>query len=179
MTRRGQTTIDFAVGASIFLLSVAFILAFVPGMLEPFGTSLQEETVSADRIATQISNDLLTAGDRPHLLDRTCTVAFFDSAADDSACAFDNTQTLGDRFGLESRQHLNVQIVGQDTDGDGTPERLCADADGHVDEETQVGTCASPFEVGETVPNETGSVVVARRAVSVDGVRGTLLVRMW
>jgi hypothetical protein len=178
MSRRGQTTIDFAVGASIFLLSVAFILAFVPGMLEPFGTSLQEETVSADRIATQISNDLLAAGDRPHLLDRTCTVAFFDSAADDSACAFDNSQALEDRFGLESRQHLNVQLVGQDTDGDGTPELLCAATDGHVDEVTEV-TCASRFEVGETVPDETGSVVVARRVVSVDGVRGTLLVRMW
>ena len=33
---RGQTTLDFAIGVSVFLIVVAFVLAFVPGMVQPF-----------------------------------------------------------------------------------------------------------------------------------------------
>jgi len=32
MSERGQTVLDFAIGVSVFLIVVAFVLAFVPGV---------------------------------------------------------------------------------------------------------------------------------------------------
>jgi len=34
--RRAQTTIDFAIGISVFLIVVAFVVAFVPTVFTPF-----------------------------------------------------------------------------------------------------------------------------------------------
>jgi len=81
-TDRGQTTLDFAVGVSVFLLTAIFVLTFVPGMLEPFEESTQEEIAAADRIATDLVEETLASPDRPHLLDRECTVIFFESRQD-------------------------------------------------------------------------------------------------
>jgi quinol-cytochrome oxidoreductase complex cytochrome b subunit len=47
----GQTTLDFAVGVSVFRIVVAFVLAFVPTMLQPFDGSSQGETALTDRLA--------------------------------------------------------------------------------------------------------------------------------
>jgi hypothetical protein len=80
---RGQTTLDFAVGVSVFLIVVAFVLAFVPTMLQPFDGSSQEETALADRLAEQLSTGLLVEDvTRPYQLDRECTVIFFESRQD-------------------------------------------------------------------------------------------------
>jgi hypothetical protein len=79
---RGQTTLDFALGVSVFLLTAIFVLTFVPGMLEPFEESTQEELAAADRIATQLVEETLADPTEPHLLDRECTVIFFESRTD-------------------------------------------------------------------------------------------------
>jgi len=79
---RGQTTLDFAVGVSVFLLTAIFVLTFVPGMLEPFEEGTQEEISAADRIATELVEGTLASPDRPNLLDRECTVIFFESRED-------------------------------------------------------------------------------------------------
>lgn len=75
---RGQTTLDFAVGMSVFLLVVAFVLAFVPGMLQPFESGTQQETAAADRVADDLASGALVA-DRgtPFVLSRECLIGFF------------------------------------------------------------------------------------------------------
>jgi len=87
---RGQTTLDFALGVSVFLLTAIFVLTFVPGMLEPFEESTQEELSAADRIATDLVEETLASPDRPHLLDRECTVIFFESREDGNDPAGDD-----------------------------------------------------------------------------------------
>ncbi|MEF8840737.1 MAG: hypothetical protein V5A62_03805 [Haloarculaceae archaeon] len=104
-TDRGQTNLDFAVGASVFLLTAIFVLTFVPGMLEPFEESTQEEITAADRIATELVEETLASPDRPHLLDRECTVIFFESREDgydpggDDAENVDGDGTFSEPFG--------------------------------------------------------------------------------
>lgn len=93
---RGQTTLDFAIGVSLFLLVVIGVFTFVPGMLSPFEATAREETAGADRIATQLSTGMLGSYDRPYLLDRTCTVAFFESNPSDDPGGDDGENTDGD-----------------------------------------------------------------------------------
>jgi hypothetical protein len=91
---RGQTTLDFAVGVSIFLLTAIFVLTFVPGMLEPFEQSTQEEIAAADRIATDLVEGTLASPDNPHVLDRECTVIFFESREDGLDTAGDDEANI-------------------------------------------------------------------------------------
>lgn len=83
--RRGQTTLDFALGVTVFLLTVAFVFSFTPGMLEPFTASTQQETAASDRLADQLAQEMLVADPgEPYRLDRECTVIFFESRTDSS-----------------------------------------------------------------------------------------------
>lgn len=78
MRERGQTVLDFAVGVSVFLLVVAFVLTFIPGMVQPFQESTQQETAASDRLADQLASDLLAKNvSTPYVLDRGCVAAFF------------------------------------------------------------------------------------------------------
>lgn len=104
-TDRGQTTLDFAFGVSVFLLTAIFVLTFVPGMLEPFEEGTQEEISAADRIATDLVEEELASPDRPHLLDRECTAIFFESRDDgndpggDDDANVNGNGTFADPFG--------------------------------------------------------------------------------
>ena len=70
--------LDFAIGVSVFLVVVAFVLTFVPGMVQPFESSTQEQTAASDRLASQLATDMLvTDVAEPYLLDRGCAATFF------------------------------------------------------------------------------------------------------
>ncbi|WP_135826945.1 DUF7287 family protein [Halorussus ruber] len=185
---RAQTTLDFAIGMSVFLLTVAFVVSFLPGMFQPFEAGGGDEIVAADRVANQLSRSLLVRGPEPFMLDDSCTSQFFALAGSPTEssppdCRFEGT-TLQERLGLADDADVNVQLVGEDADGDGDPDLLCsdgdADGDGNIviDEEGDQ-SCATTFEAGETPPDESGSVVVTRRVVSIQHREATLLVRMW
>lgn len=161
--RRAQTTVDFTVGVSVFLLTIAFAFAFVPGMLHPFNSGT-DSTLVADRTATQLATDLLGSPSRPFVLNATCTAGFFDQLrggpSAPAGCRFDTTaSTVGDALGTGSATNLNVTMVNTTTD----------------DVATLNGT---RLAVGDDVPG-TGSVTVARRIVSVDGETYRLEVKEW
>lgn len=87
---RGQTTLDFAIGVSIFVVVVAFVLAFVPGMLQPFEASTQQETAAADRLAERLAGGMLVEDPRtPYVFDRGCLIGFFALENTDGAPAND------------------------------------------------------------------------------------------
>jgi len=179
---RAQTTLDFAIGMSVFLLAVAFVVSFLPGMFQPFEAGGGDEIVAADRVANQLSRSLLAGGPEPFILDGSCTSEFFALAgspaeASPPDCRFDGT-TLQERLGWADDANVNVQLVGEDADNDGDPDLLCDDGTGTIDE-TGDQSCATTFEAGETPPDESGSVVVTRRVVSIQHREATLLVRMW
>ncbi|MFB6123757.1 MAG: hypothetical protein ABEJ78_09905 [Haloferacaceae archaeon] len=171
---RAQTTIDYAIGTSVFLVTVAFVVAFVPGILQPFTGGTQEEVATVDRAAATLAQDLLGSPETPYLLNETCTEAFFNGT---TACGFDGGLSVRERLGLDERQRINVRIVGQDTDGDGSRDLLCRTSAGRV-VEVPGASCRTRFVAGDTVPSE-GADVVGRRAVYVDGRDAFVLVRMW
>jgi hypothetical protein len=58
---RGQTTLDFAIGISIFLTVLLFNRLSPPGILSPFTESAQAETVSSNRVADQLAKGTIAS----------------------------------------------------------------------------------------------------------------------
>jgi len=157
---RAQTTIDFAIGIGLFLLVVAFVVAFVPTIFTPFQSTEGPQT--ADRIATSLSTDRLGDPSEPHVLNGTCTAGFFDQldggGPAPSTCRFNTSaDTTGEVFTLDRSREVNVTV---------------RDANGSVvDGGTRLA--AGP------APPETTSVTAATRVVSLDGHARRLVVRTW
>ncbi|MFB6256032.1 MAG: hypothetical protein ABEH58_04765 [Haloplanus sp.] len=174
---RGQTTIDFAIGTSVFLITVAFVVAFVPGIFEPFAEGPQEELAGVDRVADTVVYDLLNDGDGASTLDRECTIAFFNGTDTDTGCAFDDTEPLAEQVALSSGHSLNVSVVGSNPDG-GEPNPACSD--GARITISGSDDCSSGFalDAGDPIPAD-GVSVIGRRVVYVDGTRATVVIRMW
>ncbi|WP_332898686.1 DUF7287 family protein [Haladaptatus sp. CMSO5] len=169
MTERAQTSMDFLVGMSMFLIIVIFVLSFVPGIIAPFNDNVQEDTVTVDRVATQLSKGMLGSNAEPYILNAQCTADFFDASVvgNPNDCNFDpdrNNASVSERFGLSNTQQLNITIE-RDTDGDGDREI--------------VSSGGILLKEGRSPPTSTASVVVARRVVYLDGQDVSLVVRMW
>lgn len=106
---RAQTTLDFAVGISIFLGVVAFAFAFVPTMFAPFDSDTGTNAVLVDRTADRLTADVLAASPSdPSVLDGTCTREFFDGTVSGD-CRYDTTD-LHDAVGLGPGHRVNVTI---------------------------------------------------------------------
>jgi len=180
---RAQTTLDFAIGMSIFLITVAFVLSFSTGITEPFADTDQAHTVTADRVADALAGGMLGDHEEPSVLDDECTTAFF-GGPDPGDCNFDPGNALKVRVGLEGRPsgtepELNVTVRGNLTnDADGA-DVLCWDDGDQVVVEADNADCDDRYTAGPTPPTDTGSVVVARRMVSINGIDATVLVRVW
>ncbi|MGM0371375.1 MAG: DUF7287 family protein [Halobacteriota archaeon] len=67
MIDRGQSTLDFLLGAVIFLLAITVVVGFVPGMLDPFVTGTEGHPVTADRAVSTLTSDELATGDSPYV----------------------------------------------------------------------------------------------------------------
>jgi len=160
MTDRGQTLIDYAVGVGLFLVAVAVVFSFVPGMLDPFSAE-QEHVQLADRTASQLSEHSLAKPGEPFVLDAACTDDFFDEDGSTGACAFPFTQdgsNLTAAIGANYLTRLNVTIA----EADGTP----------VDRGVRLTAGDDPGDVS-------GSVTSARRAVHYRDRTYQLVVRVW
>lgn len=100
MMRRGQTTLDFLIGTATFLIAIGLIIAFVPGIIEPFAAGTEGHTVMADRAVSTLTESDLVEADEPFLLDKTATDDFF--TKDSSA--------VKQQLGLPSTTGLNVTL---------------------------------------------------------------------
>lgn len=106
-TGRGQTTQDFAVGVGVFLLTVAFVLAYVPTALpQPASDATASREAQADRIADEVVDNLSVAGTATRL-DATRTGWFFEHN--------DDAATLRENFSLPAGTRANVTL--RDLDG--------------------------------------------------------------
>jgi hypothetical protein len=168
MTRdRGQTTIDFAVGVGLFLLVVAFVVAFVPTMLEPFRGGAGAETVAADRVATDLSEGLLGSPDRPSVLDVDRTVAFFGQSV----------AAVREDVGLADYRNFRLELRG-DVDGDPADDLLCWDEGADEVVAADAGGCDTTLAVGNEEP--TGlDVAASQRSIRIGDVGGRLSARVW
>jgi hypothetical protein len=175
---RGQTTLDFATGVSVFLLVIIFVFTFVPGILTPFTQTAQEETVTANRVADLISKDIVAEPNQPYLLDGDCTAALLSDSAG-PGCGFDGA-TLEARLDLDDFQSVNLTVRG--SPGRGPNELLCWNGTSQRVVNATAAACTGSDTVlraGEETPDSADSVVTARRIVTVaDRIVG-LEVKVW
>lgn len=182
---RGQTTLDFAIGISLFLGVVLFIFLFVPGILEPFTVGAQDETVTVNRVADDLTQGLLAAPERPNVLRVHCTTAFFEETS--GVCGLDGAD-LNEFVGVTDRQLLNVSVRGNVSAGDTDTELLCweindeklveRDGDGAADGSCDPGT-DTVLAGGDTPPTGNSDAVTATRVVDLAGSDVTVRVVMW
>ncbi|MFW5905220.1 MAG: DUF7287 family protein [archaeon] len=97
---RGQTTLDFLIGAAIFLLAVSVVMAMVPGMLDPFAVGDSSNSVEANRAAESLATDELSGTETPYVLEETAVDDFF--ALDEAG--------VKDRLRLHERTSINVTL---------------------------------------------------------------------
>ena len=157
---RAQTTIDFVIGISLFLIVTAFVIAFIPTIFTPFEST--EGPGTADRIATSLATDRLGDPANPYTLNQRCTNAFFEQLnggdPGPAECLYNTTaNTTAELFRLDATRNLNVTI---------------RYANGSI-VDTGVRFAAGP------TPPDTTSVSSATRAVSLSGETRRLLVRTW
>lgn len=170
---RGQTTIDFVTGMSVFLLVLIGVLVFLSGAFEPVGAAAQDTRPTADRVAGSLSTGLLGDPATPYLLGTSCTVDFFEGTSP-ADCRYTGS-TVQERVGLDSTTSVNIklrELTDSHTDGD----LLCWDAD--AEEVTTTG-CDTTFEVGADPPGDSTATVTAERIVRIDGTDAALIVELW
>lgn len=172
---RAQTTIDFTIGISIFLVVLAAVFLFVPGTLQPFTQGGQEDIVSVNRVTDDLAEQSLAENGTPHILNGTCTNAFFDST--DSSCDFGGT--VQENTGVRDLKQINVTIQGNVSPRSGTTKILCYDASEDPGDKLENPSCSGTrLAIGNRAA-ETGSSVTSRRVVELDGFDVFLVVRVW
>jgi hypothetical protein len=100
---RGQTTQDFALGVGVFLVTVAFVFAFVPSVLVPFDSGPTDgERAIAETFTTNLTDDLTDEGS-PTRLNRTRARSFFGNHTD--------SESIVANYSVPVRTRLNVSLV--------------------------------------------------------------------
>ncbi|MFB6070808.1 MAG: hypothetical protein ABEJ76_07270 [Halanaeroarchaeum sp.] len=97
---RGQTTLDFLVGTSAFLLAVGLVVGLVPGMLDPFTVDGRATPVAGNRAVASLAQDELAEQGEPFVLSESAVDDFF--ALDDDAVA--------ERLDLQEGVSANVTL---------------------------------------------------------------------
>ena len=161
---RGQTTLDFAVGASVFLLAVVFVIAYAPTMFDPFAGGSGSKLVVADHAATSLSGDLLAASTAdPGTLSTGCVVAFFEGDPPGEHCPSEaDFGTLDEALSLNGR---NAEVTIHDLDTPASEPVAPGWADGELTRSNS-----------ESTPSD---IAVATRTVSIEGTQYRLTVRVW
>jgi hypothetical protein len=164
---RGQTTLDFAIGMGVFLLTVVFVVAQAPTLFDPFAGGTGTTLIVADRAATTLSADLLAASPAaPGTLSAGCVAAFFQESIDGASCDanvdFSEADALGTALSLDGR-NANVTVHGLDA-----PVSQPATTEWATDPLTRSSTDSAPSDVA-----------VATRTVSIDGRQYRLTVQVW
>lgn len=177
---RGQTTLDFAIGISIFLTVLLFAFAFVPGFLQPFAGGGADDPALAGRLADKLAEGQLGTPAEPNVLDRHCTVAFFDSlgASPPGECRYEGT-SFEERISVSDRTNVNVTFEGNVTATSSGPAVLCWDQSDHDLTESGLSGCDVELIAGDTPPANTDTTVTTRRVVSLHDEVVTLKVVVW
>jgi len=181
---RGQTTLDFAIGVSIFISVVLFTFTFVPTVLEPFDVVAEDNPTMADRTADSLAHGQLGAADQPHVLEWHCTVAFFEGQSSPPDCSYQG-QTPAERLNLDIGQDVNITI----TRNGNSSRVLCwsADPDSTPDNEPGLTNASSAdcgvddtrLALGEDRPSSQDTAITSRRVVSLYGETVVLEVVLW
>lgn len=171
---RGQTTLDFTIGVTIFVIVLTGVFLFVPGTLQPFEQGNQEDIVTVNRVANNLAEQSLGESTSPYVLDGNRTVTFF------------NGSNLYGQVGLGDFQFANVTLQASAVGTTGNAEILCwngtRDPGDRVvaanDSSCDTSDGDTRLAAGNT-PAEDRSSVTARRVVELDGRDVFLVVELW
>lgn len=176
---RAQTPIDFAVGASVFLLTLGFVIAFVPTVFDPFAGGATAMPVVSDRVAAGLAGDLLAASPtEPGVLSPACTVAYFEgddgnaTLADAAGCPSGTANDTAAEFGINDDVLVLVHAVGE-SDPLGNASTVSVDTR-HGAHSVQLRRSTS-----DPVRVDRGGVSVSQRLVSIEGTQYRLTVWVW
>lgn len=158
-TDRGQTLPDFAVGIAIFLLTITFVVTFIPQLALPFED--QEQPVVAERIASDLSKSQLAERDEPSMLNESRTLSFFEDEPE------------ADQLGVDPTYSVNITLRNASSDARES-KVLCKE--GESIDDCDGGTALA---VGPSVPQDDRSVSTARAGAFTEGTDAVLEVRVW
>lgn len=183
---RGQTTLDFVIGIAVFLGVLVFAFSFVPGILQPFELTDDEEPSLSDRIANTLSQERLGSPAEPYVLDRYCTVHFFDESPGAPADCNYEDESLEEMFELRQTHNLNITLKGNVTPTGSGMEQLCWTEEAPPHNESglvELDDCDENNDDvvlarGEPVA-EQGGTITARRVVSLHGESVMVEVVLW
>lgn len=100
---RAQTTLDFLVGTTVFLLTLSAVFLTVPGLVDPFATGLESNTITADRAAESLVTDVLVSSpSNPYVFTEENVTAFFEGRSESTART---------ALGLESGADLYIALT--------------------------------------------------------------------
>jgi len=105
-TPRAQTPQDFAIGVSIFLLTMAFVFTFIPGIFSPFAT---DPTPGSEQIADRVAEDLVanySIEGRPNWLNESFRAEILETGLSKD----EETRRLQDRVGIPTINNVNITI---------------------------------------------------------------------
>lgn len=167
-TDRGQTVIDFGIGAGVFIIAVGIVFAFVPTMFEPFSSAAGSSPVVADRTADHLTGSLLAADPAtPSVLSAACTAAFFGSdggLSDTADCGFDATESPTELLGVDRDLNVTVRNL-SDSPTTGPPVTRTVDG--------------TDYTLTRGTDGPASAVTVASRAVTIEGDQYRLVVKVW
>lgn len=176
---RAQTPIDFAVGASVFLLTLAFVIAFAPTVFDPFAGTTTASPVVSDRVAAGLASDLLAASPtEPGVLSPACTAAFFEGGggnatlADAADCPDGVEDDAATQFGLDEEVLVVVHALNESAPV-GNASTVAIDTR-HASRDVTLRRGAD--DPGGAARED---VSVSQRAVSIDGDQHRLTVWVW
>lgn len=154
---RGQTAFDFAVGMGVFLITVGFILTFIPSIFAPFTVGSGSNEIISDRVAATMAEDVLIEDlSGRAVLNESCVLAFFNSTDDGAGCRFDDSNSLEEIVGLD---HDNVNVSIRQAGSIQTIEGVT-------------------LATGESPPPN-GDISASQRMVVIDGTVYELVVKVW
>ncbi|MFB6109409.1 MAG: hypothetical protein ABEJ60_00845 [Halodesulfurarchaeum sp.] len=104
MSDRGQSTLDFLLGTVIFLLAVALVAGFVPGMLDPYATQTASRPLLADRAASTLAAGVLPTGDSPYVTTGERVTTVFAQSDAELRAELGLPQSIGFNVTLEAQR---------------------------------------------------------------------------
>lgn len=175
--RRAQTSIDFAIGMAVFVLTLTTVIAFMPTMTQPF-TGGQQNPLMADRLAAQLTDGQLGDPAEPSKLNATCTMYFFNASSDGGICgSFDGADDVNTKLGIDETVQVNVTIQKNVTGGP-SPDVVCA-TDG-AESFSHLASCSGePMVEGPSPPTVAGSITIARRYATLNDEAVFVVVKVW
>jgi len=182
---RAQTPLDLAIAMGIFLIAVTFVFTFMPSLTAPFVEGDQDRSITADRVASHLSEGGLGDPEEPFVLEDACAADFFDGTANPD-CGYSGS-SFYERIGVND-DRLNAKVTIEQIDpsetGAARTRTVCIDGSDEVIHE-DAGSCVNEFVAGDE-PTDADSIVVARRIVTIPGCSfgtascdATLKVRVW